>query len=832
GTVIVNNAANITAAAGWGIDAYNFGSGNVTVNDASGTTVSGAQYGIAAYSESGGSGDVTINVAQNATVEGSSIYGILGFSAGTGSISITTSPGDLITGPSGNTGSTGVTATNEAASIPASSNSLIVVTTYGTINSGTALTGSGDPPAGITAGYLGGSTDPTNFPLTAINGSVVVNNFASITAAAGDGMRAYNYGIGNVTVFDDAGTITALGGASPTDGHGVGIGAYNYGTGNVSVSTALGIVINSGGSGINAFNLAPSAPANSTVSVVAHGTITSGSIPTGNGSPAAGILAGYNFNGSPDNNVAGSLIVDDYASISAPSGTDGIRGFNYGIGDITIMAESGAVISGGRYGIAAVGHDGGNVQINNSSTVSGATAGILAQDTGAAAISINNSSAGVIESSGSSSIPAISIVDDPTGRAVINNFGKVEASQNSAAGLAILETGGSVTINNSSSIVGGVNLSNAIINNNVGADWEFAGTNTFSSGVNIINNAGTINGQGAAGGIQISAGSLDIVGALSGTVDLAIGNAAMLELNGPASVGETVTFLGTQGTLKLDHSLTSPFVGQIANLTGTSLVHDNIDLADLVWTGTGSASYTANTATSGVLTVTDGSGHSEHFNLINYTGSGVFTAQSDGNGGTLVFDPPASSPLAVITTPSFAFLGGEASQHVDGAGPLSSSHFVVDPPGGVTADQDLDRPRDPIVDSKPIGLTEWHFAADQAKSNLPPSSQALTQSHEGTTGSLGNGAFQEIGRMWGHGGNDNFQLKPELGASNSDGFAELADSISLKHSAIGKSADFQAIAHPAHWDVLTDPSHHESAVSSASPHLTNSDHFSSYHLWA
>jgi large repetitive protein len=546
GTVIVNNAANITAAAGWGIDAYDFGSGNVTVNDASGTTVSGAQYGIAAYSESGGSGDVTINVSQNATIEGGSANGILGFSSGTGSISITTSPGDLITGPSGTTGSTGVNAVNQAASIPASSNSSIVVTTYGTINSGTALTGTGDPPAGITAGYLGGSTDPTSFPLTAINGSVVVNNFASITAAAGDGMRAYNYGIGNVTVFDDAGTITALDGASPTNGHGVGIGAYNYGTGSVSVSTAPGIVINSGGSGINAFNLAPSAPANSTVSVVAHGTITSGSIPTGNGSPAAGILAGYNFNGSPDNNVAGSLIIDDYASISAASGTDGIRGFNYGTGDITITAESGAVISGGRYGIAGIGHDGGNVQINNSATASGATAGVFAQSTGAAAISINNSSAGVIESSGTSSIPAISIVDDPTGSAVINNFGKIQASQNSAAGLAILETGSSVTINNSSSIVGDVNLSNAIINNNVGADWEFAGTNTFTSGVNIINNAGTINGQGTAGVIQISAGSLDIIGALSGTVDLAIGNAATLELNSPASAGETVTFLGAQ----------------------------------------------------------------------------------------------------------------------------------------------------------------------------------------------------------------------------------------------------------------------------------------------
>lgn len=110
GTVIVDNSATITAAAGWGIEAYNFGIGNVTVNDASGTTVSGAQYGIAAYAESGGAGDLAINIAQNATIEAGSIYGILGFSSGTGSISIVTSPGDLITGPSGTTGSVGVVA--------------------------------------------------------------------------------------------------------------------------------------------------------------------------------------------------------------------------------------------------------------------------------------------------------------------------------------------------------------------------------------------------------------------------------------------------------------------------------------------------------------------------------------------------------------------------------------------------------------------------------------------------------------------------------------------------------------------------------------------------
>jgi hypothetical protein len=530
------------------------------------------------------------------------------------------------------------------------------------------------------------------------------------------------------------------------------------------------------------------------------------------------------------------LIIDDYAAISAPSGTDGIRGFNYGLGDITITAEPGAVISGGRYGIAAIGHDAGDAHINNSATVSGATAGILAQTTGTGAISINNYSAGVIQSSGSSSIPAISIVNDPTGSAIINNFGNIRASQSSAAGLAILETGSSVTINSSSLIVGDVNLSSAIINNKAGADWEFAGTNTFASGVNIINNSGVINGQGSAGIIQITAGSLDIVGAINGTVNLAIGNGAMLELNGPTSAGETVTFLGTQGTVKIDNSLTAPFLGKIANLTGTPLIHDNIDLADLVWTGAGSATYNASTTTSGVLTVTDGNGNSEQFNLINYTGSGVFTVQSDGNGGTLVFDPPASSPSSAITAGSFAFFGGQVSpHHFEGFEPLPNFGFFHDPPGSITADRDLEHPRDSLVDSKADSLTQLQFSIDQTKSNLPPTSQGLTQSREGTipSDSLSTTTFQENTRMWGHGGGDTFRFKPELGA-NPDKFPEFADAIGLEHSATGRGADLQApVQHPMHnLDVFTYVGHHESPILTAPPNPANTDHFSSYHLWA
>lgn len=144
GTVIVNNAANITAAAGLGINAFNYGNGDVTVNDGSGTTVSGALYGIEAQAESGGgTGNIVINISSGATVDATSSYGIFALSTDVGNISVITSSGDTI-----NSGSAGINAVNQAATVAASASSSIVVTAHGTINSGTTLTGNGSPPGG------------------------------------------------------------------------------------------------------------------------------------------------------------------------------------------------------------------------------------------------------------------------------------------------------------------------------------------------------------------------------------------------------------------------------------------------------------------------------------------------------------------------------------------------------------------------------------------------------------------------------------------------------------------------------------------------------------
>ena len=182
-----------------------------------------------------------------------------------------------------NSASVGINVYNQATSIAQAANSSILVTAYGTINSGTTYTGGGSRPAGILAGYKGGTT---NTPNSTAFGNVTVDNSATINAAGGDGIRAYNYGPGNVTVNDHAGTIVAQ--------DMFGISASTNGTGNVSVSTDAGITIKSGTSGIQAINNATAVPVGtSTVSVTARGTINSGTHLTPGGSQPQAISAGY-----------------------------------------------------------------------------------------------------------------------------------------------------------------------------------------------------------------------------------------------------------------------------------------------------------------------------------------------------------------------------------------------------------------------------------------------------------------------------------------------------------------------------------------------------------
>ena len=416
---------------------------------------------------------------QNTTIvagtASSTAYGILALSTNAGSISVITSTGVTI---NSHLGGAGINAVNEATSIASSFNSSVVVTNAATIHSGGGLTGFSNQPAGILAGYIGGTSNPSpgNLANYSVNGEVVVNNSGDIIADSGDGIRAYNYGVGDVTVNTFGGSITALGG----NGAGVGIMAQSFGPGSVRVTTSASTTISAGG-----------------------------------------------------------------------------------------------------YGIGAFGYNGGNVTITNYAIVNGRSAAIDATTT----------AGGIV---------------------IIDNFGM---------------------------LVGNIISSNVTFHNELGALWYLSGNNSFAATDTLIND-GTIN---------LQSGTFNVATSVTGAGTFTVASGSTLEFGSSVATGTTVSFLGASGTLRLDNSLTALFNGQISGLDGTALSHDNIDLRDLAWSALVTAQYQATGVNAGILTISDGIGHTEAFNLINYTGSGHFDVQNDGQGGTLVFDDEALSMTGDIT---------------------------------------------------------------------------------------------------------------------------------------------------------------------------------------
>jgi hypothetical protein len=431
-----------------------------------------------------------------------------------------------------------------------------------------------------------------------------------ITTGIADGIRAYNYGMGDVTVNDNAGTINASYGltSSAVDGFGDGINTSIYGSGSIYVTTATGVGIESAGSGISANNFALTVSSTSEIDIVAYGTIESGVIPSSSsGSPAAGILAGYNNSGVAENNVHGNVFVDDFASsITAATGTDGIRAYNYGTGVADVTVEIGATVNGSRYGVGAFGHDGGNVSVINYGSVTG----------------------------GADAVDATTTLS------------------------------GTATIDNHGHLIGDVAGYNATFTNELPGDWSMNGASVFT-GTSTLDNAGTIESNGTsvvsglasitnAGTIEVQSGSLDLIGAVSGAGTLKIDAGTTLELASSVSSDQTVTFSSTTGTLKLDNA--QNFHGVVSGFSttdGTQAHSDQIDLANINHDSL-SFSESFNTVND-VLTVTDGTNTAN----IQFTGTiGSLSFVDDGNmingvsgtSGTIVFDPPAanSSPVSAV----------------------------------------------------------------------------------------------------------------------------------------------------------------------------------------
>src|SRR6202044_1226583 len=114
--------------------------------------------------------------------------------------------------------------------------------------------------------------------------------------------------------------------------------------------------------------------------------------------------------------------------------------------------------------------------------------------------------------------------------------------------------------------------------------------------------------------------------------------------------GQSVTFEGATGTLKLDDAV--GFTGQVSGLAGS----DAIDLAAVSY-GAGTTATFLGTTAGGTLTITDGTNTANIALQGDYLSSS-WDVSSDGNGGTVVVDPVSTNTWQALPVGAGGFLDG------------------------------------------------------------------------------------------------------------------------------------------------------------------------------
>jgi hypothetical protein len=620
GSVTINNYANITAVAGYGIHAYNYGNGDVTVNDKAGTTVVGADGGIRAQALSGGIGDVEVTVGANAHVTGTSSYAILAYSVDAGDIDVSLSSRDVLA-----SGSSGIVAVNYATAIASGMDSTISVTAHGTIHSGTSLNNDETTPGAIIAGYKPGGTSAFS---SAVNGDVIVESDATITADAGFGIEAFTWGIGNVTVTTgEDSSITAAGTA---------IGAFDHGGGDVSVTND--------GSATGAVGLSALATGAGDIAIVNDGDLT--------GTSLTGISVTQNSAGA-----TGSTHITNTGSITGASGHAAIFVQENTTG--TALIDNSGTIGPDDAGTViattyAVVETGGHITINNTGEING--------NISVASATFNNEAGGTWTVSGTSFFGALS---------TIGNAGEIDllngASISGADGVTFAITNsGAIESWGTTSITGAIT--------NIGTIEVDSGTMTLF---------GSLSGSGS---VAIDANAtLEVNATVSQTVTFS-GDGAGLKID-TASFGGSIS--GLAATDKLDLSSieyglgTSATYVSNADHTGGVLTVTDADGHSISLTLVGDYSKAhfagSDDGTGHTLITLNAKDDAPSFNAAETSQSTSFSELAN-NTGSPTSDPvPAATgtihftdidltdqPTATITTQTVTWIGADHSTNLSG----------------------------------------------------------------------------------------------------------------------------------------------------------------------
>jgi len=181
---------------------------------------------------------------------------------------------------------------------------------------------------------------------------------------------------------------------------------------------------------------------------------------------------------------------------------------------------------------------------------------------------------------------------------------------------------------------GGTLLSATVLASGV----EYALSGGLATGTVINGGNEQVLSGGTAAGATVEGGGFLVVSS-GGSVNGATISSATTEIQSGGLTGANpITYAGG-AALVLDAS--ANFSGTIAGFTGG----DFLDLKDIAFGSITSMNFVeAGNNLSGTLTVTDGS-HTANLTLLGNYSLSQFTSASDGHGGTVITDPPASSPV-------------------------------------------------------------------------------------------------------------------------------------------------------------------------------------------
>ena len=297
----------------------------------------------------------------------------------------------------------------------------------------------------------------------------------------------------------------------------------------------------------------------------------------------------------------------------------------------------------------------------------------------------------------------------------------VTATQNGGdTVLLVTDTSVSPTDSESITLVGNETTAN-------GFNWT--ATADGSGGGNVVDPPAT---SGAAGG------TLTIEnGGSSPVAQIDMGPGALVELTGGVSFtltapsSDTVTFNEPTGALVLNDP--ESFTGQIVGFTGTAPDAAHSDTIDLVGINYDSSNFAESyNSSTGLLTVTDGS-NSASFTFDNFNATLDFA--SDGNGGTLITDPPATGSAGDSSTSGLVKWGmdfgsdninhdpGQSANHFDGAaapdghnaapliGDSGYDNFVFHPSLGAETDASPHVDGNELANSHPASQLAQHLTA-------------------------------------------------------------------------------------------------------------------------